>query len=477
MQDVKEGNIPPKMSRNTLRLRYIYRGICALILTSFALGMFLLVWLDYVTGNNHTGYLLGYGNIGLASMLYILLFAIFGKFLHAFKIGVERKSKQLASIVLTVLIADFFEVFVSITILNNFRYFFDFAWRYILLFLVQSIVLGLTVMLMVDLYRKIIKPLPVVIIHGDEENDILMKINQIPQKYKVEKSVRYDDPNLNLENLVENCTSIMVNAVPANVENQIIKLCFEKDKRIYIVPQLADIILKSSESLNVMDTPLYLSRNLGMRLWQRFIKRTMDILLSGISLIVLSPIFLFTAIAIKLEDGGPVFFRQERITKDNKHFMIVKFRSMIVDAEKDGRPHPAGENDERITRVGRVVRACRIDELPQLINILSGDMSVVGPRPERYEHVDKYTQEIPEFKYRTKVKGGLTGYAQVYGKYNTTPLDKLKLDLMYISNYSIVLDFQIILETVKILFQKESTEGFDAKSVCKMHDAVIEERD
>jgi lipopolysaccharide/colanic/teichoic acid biosynthesis glycosyltransferase len=145
---------------------------------------------------------------------------------------------------------------------------------------------------------------------------------------------------------------------------------------------------------------------------------------------------------------------------------------MIVDAEKDGRPHPAGEKDDRITKVGHVIRAIRVDELPQLINILKGDMSIVGPRPERVEHVEKYTQDVPEFKYRLKVKGGLTGYAQVYGKYNTTALDKIKLDMYYIINYSIRLDLQIIFETVKILFQKESTEGFTEERVEEMHDAA-----
>jgi lipopolysaccharide/colanic/teichoic acid biosynthesis glycosyltransferase len=122
--------------------------------------------------------------------------------------------------------------------------------------------------------------------------------------------------------------------------------------------------------------------------------------------------------------------------------------------------------------VGHVIRAIRVDELPQLINILKGDMSIVGPRPERVEHVEKYTQDVPEFKYRLKVKGGLTGYAQVYGKYNTTALDKIKLDMYYIINYSIKLDLQIIFETVKILFQKESTEGFTEERVEEMHDAA-----
>lgn len=463
-------NIEKLAKPRTPRFRYFYRSICALVLTTMALVMFLFVWLDYVSGNNHTGYLLGYGNISMASFLYVLLFAVNGKFLHAFMIGVERKTKQIASVILTACFTDFIEIFVSITILNNFRYVFDFAWRYILLAIVQSLILGIVVIIMVDLYRRWVKPLPVVLIHGNHENDIERKMNLIPQKYTVEMSVRYDEPGLDFETLIDNCTSVLVNDIPAHIENEIVKKCFEKDKRVYVVPKIADIILKSSDSINVMDTPLYLNRNLGMSLGQRFVKRTFDLLLSGIAVVLLSPIFLITMIAIKLEDRGPVFFKQERVTKDNKHFMILKFRSMIVDAEKDGRPHPAGEKDDRITKVGRIIRACRIDELPQLFNIISGDMSIVGPRPERYEHVEKYSNEIPEFNYRHKVKGGLTGYAQVYGKYNTTAIDKLKLDLMYITNYSVILDFQIIFETVKILFQKESTEGFDEKTINKMHD-------
>ena len=454
------------------RLRYVYRGICAIVLTVLALFLFLLVWLDYVSGNNHTGYLLGYGNIALTSFLYILLFAINGRFLHAFKIGVERKTKQISSIVLAAGITDLIEIFVSITILNNFRYIFALAWRYALLFIIQSVVLVLVIMIMADLYRILIRPLPVIFIHGEHFSELELKMNQIPQKYHVEMSVRYDDPNIDLEKLIENCTSILVDDVPASVENRIVKMCFDKDKRVYVVPKLSDIILKASDNINVMDTPLYLSRNLGMGIGQRIIKRAMDLLLSGIAVIILSPLFLIIMCAIKLEDGGPVFFKQERVTKDNKHFMILKFRSMIVDAEKDGRPHPAGEKDDRITKVGRIIRACRIDELPQLFNILSGNMSIVGPRPERYEHVEKYTKDIPEFKYRYKVKGGLTGYAQVYGKYNTTALDKLKLDLIYITNYSLLLDIQIVFETVKILFQKESTEGFDERQAKEMHDSI-----
>ena len=171
--------------------------------------------------------------------------------------------------------------------------------------------------------------------------------------------------------------------------------------------------------------------------------------------------FLVIALPIKLYDGGPVFYKQERLTQDGQTFMIYKFRSMRVDSEKDG-ARLAMKNDNRITPIGNILRKLHLDELPQIINIFKGEMSVVGPRPERKEIADQYAKEIEEFPFRLKVKAGLTGYAQVYGKYNTTPYDKLKLDLYYIQNYSFFLDIKLILLTVKILFQKENTEGVES---------------
>ena len=266
--------------------------------------------------------------------------------------------------------------------------------------------------------------------------------------------------------------AVLINDIPTSAEKKILKICFERNKRVYVVPKLSDIIIKSSEDINLVDTPLFLCRNLGISVWKSAIKRGMDLFFSTFAVIILSPILIVTAIAIKLEDGGPVFYTQERVTYLGRRFRILKFRSMIVDAEKDGRPHPAGEKDDRITRIGRIIRAYRIDELPQLINIIKGDMSIVGPRPERWEHVEKYTEEIPEFVYRFKVKGGLTGYAQVYGKYNTSALNKLKMDLIYITNYRLLLDVQIVFETLKILFLKESTEGFAQNRIDEIHEGT-----
>ncbi len=219
------------------------------------------------------------------------------------------------------------------------------------------------------------------------------------------------------------------------------------------------MIISASE-IDLFDSPLLLFRNQGMTFGQSFCKRAMDIAIGLVGCIAASPVMLLIAAAIKLYDGGPVLYSQERITKDGRPFQIYKFRSMIVESEKRG-ARLASEHDDRITPVGKVIRRLHVDELPQLFNVLIGDMSFVGPRPEREEITKEYERSIPQFRFRLKVKAGLTGYAQVYGQYNTVPYDKLKLDLTYIENYSLWLDMKLILLTVKILFQKEKSEGVD----------------
>ena len=404
----------------------------------------------------------------MALIIYSLLYFFVCHNLHGFKIGVERKANIIASQVLALFITDTIEILISMAITGQFRFFFHFAWRYALLFLVQAIILSLMTIPMVNLYRKVFPPLRVLEVFGNRPNDLQSKIDSLKYKYHICHRCHYQDKELH--RYIEQYDAVLINDVPAHEKNLILKICFDNNKRVYFIPKISDIIVKTSEELNLIDAPMYLCRNNGITRLERFIKRLFDLVLSASALVFFSPVMIIVAIAIKHEDGGPVFFQQERCTIGNKHFMILKFRSMVVDAEMDGRPHPAGEKDDRITRVGHFIRATRIDELPQLLNILKGDMSIVGPRPERVEHVLKYTQEIPEFSFRSKVKGGLTGYAQVYGKYNTTAIDKLKLDLVYILNYSILLDFQIILETIKILFQKESTEGFSEERAKEMHD-------
>ncbi len=456
--------------KQQLQGKYIYRFCCGTILTGIAAALFLAFWYDFVEVNNQTGHLLGLGNLSMSVLLYIAVFVIVGRWLHAFKIGVERKASVMASQVLTVLVTDVIEVFLSLAITGQFRFLHEFVRLYALLFLIQAVIDSLLVIPMINCYRRLFPPLLVVEIVGDYPDHLMEKLDGVPYKYRVKTVLHYKEPVQNIRAAIQQHDAVLINDLPSADKNRLLKLCFDMDKRVYFVPKLSDVIVKNSEELNLFDTPLFLSRNLGISGLQYGIKRAFDVVLSLLALVVLSPVFALTAAAIKLEDGGPVFYRQVRCTIGGKCFSILKFRSMIVDAEKDGRPHPAGEQDDRITRVGRIIRACRVDELPQLVNIIRGEMSIVGPRPERVEHVEKYTADIPEFTFRTKVKAGLTGMAQVYGKYNTTALDKLKFDMIYITSFSILLDLQIIFETLKILLLKESTEGFSEEQAKEMQD-------
>ena len=212
----------------------------------------------------------------------------------------------------------------------------------------------------------------------------------------------------------------------------------------------------NADNIDLFDTPLLLFRNNGLTYRQMFLKRCMDIGISLVGIVLASPVMIAIALAIKIYDKGPVFYKQKRLTLGGRDFDILKFRSMIVDSEKHG-ARLAKAHDDRITPVGKIIRRTHFDELPQLFNILLGDMSFVGPRPERKEITEEYAKEIPEFPFRLKAKAGLTGYAQVYGQYNTVPYDKLKLDLTYITKYTIWLDIKLIFLTVKILFQNGKT--------------------
>ena len=315
------------------------------------------------------------------------------------------------------------------------------------------------------IYRHLYPPRRVLLIYGEHPVVSLMgKLHTRTDRFIIGELVHISVGLEQLERKIDEYEGVVICDVPSQLRNRILKYCYGKSIRTYATPKISDIIIRSAESLHMFDTPLMLCRNSGLTFEQRLMKRSMDIILSLVALIVLFPVFVITAAAIKLYDHGPVFFYQDRCTMDGRVFRICKFRSMIVDAERDGHSIPATDNDPRITPVGNIIRKTRIDELPQIFNILSGDMSIVGPRPERVEHVELYSREIPEFAYRMKVKGGLTGYAQVYGKYNTTAYDKLKLDLMYIQNYSLLMDVEIIFKTVKILFVKESTEGFSEEA-------------
>ena len=296
----------------------------------------------------------------------------------------------------------------------------------------------------------------------------LKKIGKYKLQYKVTEMVDYRTADY--RQVIRRNDSVFLFDVPAEEKAELIDYCYKRSKNIYSLPELADVVVNHSQQMMLDDTVMLATTQSELSLEQKVIKRTIDIVFSGLGLIVASPIMLIEAIAIKLEDHGPILFKQDRITKNGKMFKVLKFRTMIVDADKMGY-RPAADHDDRITKVGAVLRKLRIDELPQLINIFYGDMSIVGPRPERIEHVEKYVEMYPEFKYRHRVKAGLTGLAQIAGKYNTSPKDKLMLDLMYIEKYSIWLDLKLMFQTLNVLFKSDSTEGFEPEVTIQVTDS------
>ena len=452
--------------------KYYYRYMCTVIFVAVVTLIYGIVWYNFAKENNVTGHLLGTANLAMSIGIYLIMYLLMGRYLRAFKIGVDRKTNLIMSQIITTFTVAVFQIFVSMAVTGQFRFFGELLIMYVVMAAVQSVLLAILVIVLVDIYRKQFPPLEVLEIFGEYRNGLCDKVSSRSDKYHVAKLMNYSEGLEKIFKEFDNFDAILINDIPSDDRNEILKKCYEQNKRVYFTPKISDIIARSSEELNLFDTPLCLCKNIGLSKAQLFWKRFFDVLLSGIAIVILSPVLLIVSIAIHAEDGGPVFFKQERVTLNGKRFMILKFRSMIVDAEKDGRPHPAGEKDDRITKVGNIIRATRIDELPQLLNIFKGDMSIVGPRPERWEHDEMYAEDIPEWPLRLKVKGGLTGYAQVYGKYNTTALDKLKLDLFYITNYSLMLDIQILFETIKIIFQKESTEGFSEERGKEMHDGL-----
>lgn len=299
-------------------------------------------------------------------------------------------------------------------------------------------------------------------IYGDRENPENSREynNRINRYFHIVKTAHYGEKTENLEELIRQYGAVYLGDLPCEERNRIMKICIRNDKDCYSIPKISDIYIQNAGILRLHDKVLFKYRQGDLTGEQKFLKRTEDILTALFLLAVLSPVMLLTAVLVRLEDGGPVLYRQKRITRGGKEFEMLKFRSMHVDAEKDG-PRLASKNDTRVTKVGRVIRNLHFDELPQLFNVLKGDMSMVGPRPERREFVREYSRLIPEFTERLKVRGGLTGYAQIYGKYSTGPEDKIKYDLIYIYNYSLRLDIRLLFLTVRILFQKENAEGVE----------------
>ena len=390
-------------------------------------------------------------------LIYALIYLMFAKLYGGLKVGYLKRIDVFYSLTLATICTNVVTYF-QITLIN--RWFMS-ARPVIEMTGVQIVVTVLWIWGSRYIYSRLYGARRLLVIYGDRDpGDVIHKMNTRKDKYDISGKVHIREGEEKIHAMMEDYEGVIIWDLPSQIRNKYLKYCFSHSIRCYMSPKISDIILLGTDRIHLFDTPLLMCRNQGLSMEQRAAKRLLDIVVSGLGIIVSSPIMLIIMIAIKAYDHGPIFYTQERITKDGKPFQILKFRSMIVESEEEG-ARLASANDDRITPVGHIIRRTHFDELPQLFNILKGEMSVVGPRPERREIFEQYEESIPEFKFRLKMKAGLTGYAQVYGQYNTVPYDKLKLDLTYIEEYSFWLDVKLCFLTVKILFQKEKSEGVD----------------
>lgn len=398
--------------------------------------------------------------------LFLVFYIMFARIYNGFDLGINRLLETLYSQALAVVIADGF-MFVVLWILQ--RNFPD-LWPALITLTVQLVLVAIWSVATHFWYFSVFPPRRSAVVYGKRYR-IRERIKEygMEQKFEILWTAPATQCIRDLS-MLEGLQTVFISGVGSHDRNVILKYCAANNIEVYLLPRIGDVILSGAKRVPMFHLPMLFVSSGVLSPEQRLIKRLFDIVFSAAALLISSPIMLAVAIAIKVSDGGPVFYRQERLTRGGKVFKIIKFRSMRVDADKYNEIRPSsGDDDWRITPVGKVIRKLRIDELPQLINVLMGSMSVVGPRPEWVELVNKYEKDLPEFRLRLRVKAGLTGYAQVYGKYNTTPYDKLQMDLMYISNPSLLVDLRILLATVKILFMPESTDGFkeDATAAAK----------
>ena len=393
----------------------------------------------------------------LVGLLYCAVYWFFAKMYNAHKIGLYRLVELAFSQSLTYAISDI------ILFVASFMWFHNFdkirISYYVIAFFLQMFLVCCLIFVCNRLYAKFSTPRDVSIIYGNENYKFLIeKMNSFKYRYHIVSCISQNKSWDEITQVIDGCEDVYIYEVEPSVRNKIVMYCKKVSKEVHITPDIEEIVARSYDISHTFDTPFIRNRKSVVSWYYPVVKRSFDIICSLIALLMLSPLFILVSIAVKLYDWGPVFYKQVRMTQGGREFEIYKFRSMIESAEH-GTARLASINDKRITPIGKFIRATRIDELPQLINILKGDMSFVGPRPERPEIAKQYEEKLPEFSLRLDAKAGLTGYAQVYGKYNTTPLDKLKLDLIYITNQSVTLDLKILFYTVKIIFIPASTEG------------------
>lgn len=397
--------------------------------------------------------------ITLATFVGMLFFTlkIYGKY----DINVRKSKYVVLSLTLSVLLTDIVS-YGALWIMNyGAAEGYDLQEKSLLVLLLIFICQWVTIYILVytgsALYFRLYTPEKTCFILDEAKDNqrYLRSFKRYKKQYQITDIIDYHHQDM--YSIIDQSDHVFVLDVPITIRTEILNYCDQSWKKISYVPHIVDITSTINVDEVIDDFPIIHLHANRMTIEQRILKRLMDIVVSLVAIIISSPIWLVIAIAIKIEDGGSIFYRQDRITLNRKVFSIYKFRSMH-EHRSDMSFKQAVENDERITKVGKVIRRFRVDELPQFLNVLIGDMSVVGPRPEAEESYKVISQEIPEFEYRTRMKAGITGLAQIYGKYNTPPLSKLKFDLIYIETFNIWLDIKLIFQTISVVFKKESVE-------------------
>ena len=418
-------------------------------------GAFWLCWsYFYASQITHPFYYVG-------NLIMVFLFGLFYYFTshlyNGYSLPISRIYELVYSQALAALISDGILYLITILINRHYISFFPFVPT----FLLQFFLITLWTVAAHQWYFREFPPRKTGVILGQGQNvDKLVKQYGMDVHFDVQSVVPVEECLKDIPGTIGQAEVVFCCGLHSHNRNLVTKYCVAHKIGTYVIPRIGDVIMDSAKKVHLFHLPMMAVQRYNPSPEFLFFKRLYDILLSLVALVLFAPIMAAVAVAIKMTDGGDIFYRQARLTKDGKVFQVLKFRSMRMDAEKDGVARlSTGENDPRVTKVGRFIRAVRFDELPQLLNILKGDMAIVGPRPERPEISAQYAKAMPEWNLRLQAKCGLTGYAQVYGQYNTTPYDKLLLDLMYIAKPSLFEDFKIIFATVKILFMKDSTEG------------------
>ncbi len=396
--------------------------------------------------------------------IYAVILIAFSNMYGGMRLGYLKNAELIFSQIFATLIADLLiYAELSVMALRLFT-----AKHVLIMFAEQFVVAFVYILIINKVYMNIFPPRKLLLIYGDRNpEDLVAKFETRKDKYKITDRISVKEGEEAVKERIRNtydsglCNAVIIGDMTVRERKPLIKFCYSEDIRFYLLPKITDVILMGAEELHVFDSPILLTREYSLTMEQRFAKRTIDIVCSFLLLILASPFMLLTALAVKLYDGGPVLYKQVRCTRDMREFKILKFRSMRVDAEKDGVARLASKGDSRITPVGNFIRKCRLDELPQLINILKGDMSFIGPRPLLIEYLPYYTERE---KLRHTVRPGLTGLAQASGRNLVNWDRRLELDAQYVENLSFAMDCKVLIMTVQTVLGRSETVAEDTNA-------------